>query len=88
MAKEVIKFWAPWCSPCSTYAPTFKKVKQDLSQSIVFTEINVDEDLEGLTAQYRVKGIPCTVVINGGVEVSRQAGALSEEQLRELILTN
>jgi len=88
MAKEVIKFWAAWCGPCRMYTPAFEKVKQDLLEEITFTEVNVDEDLEGLSTEYKVRGIPCTVIVKDGVEVARQAGALSEEQLREFILTN
>ncbi len=88
MTKQVLKFWAPWCSPCSAYAPTFEKVKQDLQADRIFTEVNVDEDSEGLSTQYKVRGIPCTVIVEQGVEVARQTGALTEERLREFILTN
>jgi thioredoxin 2 len=88
MAKKVLKFWAPWCGPCSQYAPTFEKVKQELVGETIFQEVNVDEDGEGLTAEYKIKGIPCTVILQNGVEVARQAGALTEDQLREFILVN
>ena len=88
MAKEVIKFWAPWCGPCNQYAPIFEKVKQELMGEINFQEVNADEDPEGLATQYKVRGIPCTVIVENGVEVTRQAGAISEEQLKELILNN
>jgi thioredoxin len=88
MAKEVLKFWAPWCSPCSAYAPTFEKVKQELSQRANFFEVNVDEDTQELSAEYKVRGIPCTIILEEGIEVARQTGALTEEQLKELISTN
>lgn len=88
MAKSIIKFWAPWCGPCRQYAPTFEKVKQESIGETDFQEVNVDEDTDGLTAQYKVRGIPCTVVMKDGVEIARQAGALTEDQLRELILLN
>jgi len=88
MSKKVIKFFADWCGPCKVYAPTFEKVKQELVDALDFLEVNVDEDTQGLTTEYKVRGIPCTVIVKDGVEVSRQAGSLTEEQLRELILTN
>lgn len=88
MSTRVIKFWAPWCGPCRTYAPIFEKVKQDSTDTIEFAEINVDEDPDGLTSDFKVKGIPCTVIVKNGVEVARQAGALTEDQLREFILVN
>lgn len=88
MAKEVIKFWAPWCGPCTMYAPTFDKVKQELAETVTFIEVNVDEDTQGLTAEYGVRGIPCTVIVENGIEVAREAGMLEEDKLRELILAN
>lgn len=88
MTKKVIKFWAGYCGPCKTYAPTFEKIKQEFLQNIEFTEIDVENDPEALAAEYRVRGIPCTVIVNNGTEVARQAGSLSENQLRDLISIN
>jgi len=86
MAKQVIKFYANWCSPCKMYGPTFERVKQDLKDIIEFKEINVEEDPENLSGKYKVRGIPHTVVLENGEEVKSQSGKLSEEQLKELIL--
>lgn len=86
MAKQVIKFYATWCGPCKVYGPTFTKVRQQLEGDIEFLEINVEEDPDNLSGQYRVKGIPHTVVIENGEEVRSQSGRLSEEQLQQLIL--
>lgn len=86
MAKKVIKFWAPWCGPCKVYAPAFDKVKQELQGEIEFQEVNVEEDTEGLAAEYKVRGIPLTVVLQDGVKVKEQSGRLGEQQLRDFIL--
>jgi len=88
MKKTVLKFYSNGCGPCRIYAPTFEKVKLELSESITFQEINTDEDIQGISAQYKVRGIPCTVILRDEVEVARIAGPLTEEQLRELILIN
>lgn len=87
MAKKVIKFWASWCGPCSVYAPAFEKVKQELqSEQIEFVEINVEQDPEGLAGEYKVRGIPHTVVLEQGVELRSKSGRLGEEELKEFIL--
>ena len=88
MKKTVIKFWAGYCGPCKMYAPTFDKVKQELAETVTFIEVNVDEDTQGLTAEYGIRGIPCTVIVKNGVEVAREAGMLEEDKLREFILAN
>ncbi len=85
MAKQVIKFFATWCGPCKLYAPTFNRVKEELqSDEITFTEINVENDPENLAAEYKVRGIPLTVVVDNG-EVRTESGRLSEEMLKKLI---
>jgi thioredoxin len=86
MKKTVIKFWAGYCGPCSAYAPVFERVKQELQNDIEFVEVNVEDDPENLSGQYKVRGIPHTVVLEDGKEVKSQSGRLSQEQLQELIL--
>jgi thioredoxin-like negative regulator of GroEL len=69
------------------YAPSFEKVKQELqSDKIEFVEINVENDPDNLSGEYKVRGIPHTVVVEEGVETKTASGGLSEEELKEFIL--
>ena len=86
MAKQVIKFYANWCGPCKMYGPTFDRVKQDLQDIIEFTEVNVENDEENLSGEYKVKGIPHTVLLENGEIKKSQSGGMGELQLREFIL--
>lgn len=87
MAKQVIKFWASWCGPCKVYGPTFEKVKQELqSDEIEFVEINVENDPDNLSGEYKVRGIPHTVVVEEGIETKARSGRILEEELKEFIL--
>lgn len=86
MAKKVIKFYSNGCNPCRVYAPAFEKVKQELEGEVEFQEVNVEEDTEGLAAEYKVRGIPLTVLLEDGVKVREQSGRLGEQQLRDFIL--
>ena len=87
MAKQVIKFYADWCGPCQVYTPSFEKVKQELqSDEIEFVEINIENDPDNLSGEYKVRGIPHTIVVEEGAETKTASGRLSEEELKELIL--
>jgi thioredoxin len=82
---KVIKFYADWCGPCRIYAKTFDKVSEELKEQVEFVNINVEKDTTGLAAQYKVTGIPMTVVIKDGKE-SKKSGRMDEEALKNFIL--
>tara|TARA_B110000503_G_scaffold64513_1_gene101648 strand:+ start:9447 stop:9710 length:264 start_codon:yes stop_codon:yes gene_type:complete len=84
--KKVIKFWAPWCGPCKSYEPIFKKVSNKYRDQIEFVEINIDTDSPE-PAQYKVRSIPYTVFIKEDGSIVTKSGRISEQQLEELILT-
>jgi len=87
MAKQVIKFFADWCGPCRAYGPTFTQVREELeSGDITFLEINVEEDTENLSGEYKVKGIPHTVLLENGVKIKEQSGVMPDQMLKEFIL--
>lgn len=86
MAKKVIKFYAEWCGPCKVYGPTFERVKQELQEGIEFVEVNVENDPDNLAGEFKVRGIPLTVVLQDGQKIKEKSGRLSESELKELIL--
>lgn len=86
MAKKVIKFYADWCGPCKVYGPTFERVKQELQEGIEFVEVNVENDPDNLAGEFKVRGIPLTVVLQDGQKIKEKSGRLSESELKELIL--
>lgn len=86
MEKQVIKFWAAWCGPCVQYGPIFERVKQDLQDIAEFKEVNVEQDPDNIAGDYKVRGIPHTVLVQDGKVIRSQSGKMSEQQLRSFIL--
>jgi thioredoxin 1 len=83
---EVIKFYADWCGPCKLYAKAFDNVAEELKDEVKFQNINIETDTSGLAGEYKVTGIPTTVVIKNGVSKSR-TGRLDEQELKNFILS-
>lgn len=86
-----VDFWAPWCAPCRSFAPTFEHVAEIYADRFRFARCNVDEATS--TAELvQVQTIPTVVGFDpDGNEVGRvvnpPAGAFEqmvEEVAREL----
>ncbi|RZA21600.1 MAG: thioredoxin TrxC [Proteobacteria bacterium] len=75
----VVDFWAPWCGPCLSFAPSFESASQKLHESFIFAKVNTEADPQA-GAMYGVRGIPTLIVFKGGKEVQRISGALPSPQ--------
>ncbi|MBQ4522331.1 MAG: thioredoxin [Lachnospiraceae bacterium] len=79
----LLDFWAEWCPPCRMIAPVLDKIGQE-HEEIVVGKVNVDEE-RGLAQEFRVANIPTLVVIKDGVEVNRSVGAISRQEILDLV---
>ena len=79
----LLDFWAPWCGPCQMVLPLVEEIAQERSD-IKVGKVNVDEQME-LARQFRVMSIPTLVVMKDGQVYRRVTGALSKEEILELL---
>jgi thioredoxin 2 len=80
----LVDLWAPWCGPCKAIAPALEQLAADLAGTVRVVKVNVDHAPE-VSARLGVQGIPTMVLYDGGVEVSRQVGALPGPAIREWV---
>lgn len=76
----VVDFWAAWCGPCKSLAPTYTQAATQVEPALQLAKVNVDE-AQQVAARFGIRSIPTLVVFKGGKEVARQAGALPPQQL-------
>ena len=81
----IVDFWASWCGPCRSFAPTFEKVAAQYSNKVKFAKMNVDEVTE-TTQRYAIKSIPTIIIFKNGDPVETKiGGGISEKQLKAII---
>ena len=79
----IVDFWAPWCGPCRTFAPTYEKVSED-HPDVVFAKINTEDEQE-IAAHFQIRSIPTLMIFREKVIIYSEAGALPEGAFRELV---
>jgi thioredoxin 1 len=79
----IVDFWAPWCGPCKSFAPTYEKVSED-HEDIVFAKVNTEEQQQ-VAAHFQIRSIPTLMIFRDQIIIFSQAGALPEGAFRELL---
>jgi thioredoxin 1 len=79
----IVDYWAPWCGPCVSFAPTFELIS-DKYPDIVFAKVNTEVEQE-LAGYFKIRSIPTLMVFRENVIVYSEAGALPASGLEQLI---
>lgn len=79
----IVDFWAPWCGPCRSFAPTYEKVSGD-HPDIVFAKVNTEDEQE-IAAHFQIRSIPTLMIFRDKIIIYSEAGALPESAFRDLV---
>lgn len=79
----IIDFWAPWCAPCRSFAPTFEAASEQHAD-VVFAKVNTEEQQE-LAAGFNIRSIPTIMAFREQIIVYADAGALPATGLQQLL---
>ncbi len=79
----IVDFWAPWCGPCRSFAPTYEKVSEEFPD-IVFAKVNTEEEQE-IAMHFQIRSIPTLMIFREKVIIFSQPGALPEGGFRDLV---
>ncbi len=80
----LVDFWAAWCAPCRTLAPTVDQIAQEFSDQAKVVKLNVDDNAE-ISAKYNIKGIPTLLLFKGGEIKDQIVGAVSKDNIARMI---
>ncbi len=79
----IVDFWAEWCGPCKSFAPTFEAASEKYPE-IAFAKVNTEEERE-MAAGFNIRSIPTLMVFREQVILYAEAGALPAAALDQMI---
>jgi thioredoxin len=79
----LVDFWAEWCGPCRSFAPTFEATSEK-HPDIVFAKVNTEEQ-QSMAAGFNIRSIPTLMVFRDQIILYAEAGALPGQALEQLI---
>jgi thioredoxin 1 len=81
---SLVDVWAPWCGPCKTISPIIDELSDEYREQVSFGKLNADDNSEKVR-ELGVRNIPTIMIYKDGQIVERNTGAVSKNQLKELI---
>jgi thioredoxin len=80
--RVMIDFNAKWCAPCQKMKPYILKLQAEMAAKIKIVQLDADEN-KTIVNQLKIDGLPVVIIYEKGIEVWRNIGYITEDDLRK-----
>ena len=82
----IIDFYATWCGPCKSIAPSLEELAEEFKDQIYIYKIDTDKEQE-LAAAFGIRSIPTLLFIPMDGAPQMAQGAIPKKDLKKAIET-
>lgn len=83
----VVDFWAPWCGPCRSMAPSFEEAARAFALKAQFLKVNTEEH-QMLASRFGIRSIPTVIAFKNNRIVDQFSGAMPSDQIAQWVRKN
>ena len=80
----LVDMFATWCGPCKMMAPVVAQLAEEYEGIVKVGKLDIDQNVD-IVAQYKIMSVPTFLVIKDGEVKAKLIGAVSKEELVEVI---
>ncbi len=80
----LVDFWAAWCGPCRTLAPTVDQIAEEFVGKVKVGKLDVDAH-GSLSARFQIRGIPTLLIFKDGQVKEQLVGAVPKDTIVDAI---